>query len=141
MTATRATGASSDRHDKHRDIDDCKEHKGAVWCEYCGKWLNGPQQYNDHKTGKKHKRQLAMAKKQPGSDMASAKHMKPSAPNLRYRQPTSEDGGDYWPQDQDHCCILDKDRWTTYRPQPQMVEGCWSGTHTNFSPFSQWGWT
>ena len=31
---------------------------GAVYCEYCEMWLNGPTQWEDHKIGKKHKKNV-----------------------------------------------------------------------------------
>ena len=31
---------------------------GAVYCEYCEMWLNGPTQWEDHKIGKKHKKHV-----------------------------------------------------------------------------------
>lgn len=33
--------------------------EGAVYCEDCEMWLNGPTQWEDHKIGKKHKKNLA----------------------------------------------------------------------------------
>ena len=31
---------------------------GAVYCEYCEMWLNGPTQWEDHKIGKTHKKHV-----------------------------------------------------------------------------------
>ena len=33
--------------------------EGAVYCEDCEMWLNGPTQWEDHKIGKKHKKHFA----------------------------------------------------------------------------------
>ena len=38
------------------------EEKGAVYCEHCEMWLNGPTQWEDHKIGKKHKKNIARGK-------------------------------------------------------------------------------
>ena len=32
------------------------EEDGAVYCEWCEMYLNGPTQWEDHKIGKKHKK-------------------------------------------------------------------------------------
>ena len=32
------------------------EEDGAVYCDMCEMWLNGPTQWEDHKIGKKHKK-------------------------------------------------------------------------------------
>ena len=39
------------------------EEDGAVYCEWCEMWLNGPTQWEDHKIGKKHKKNIARRKK------------------------------------------------------------------------------
>ena len=37
-------------------MDGTIEEEGAVYCEDCEMWLNGPTQWEDHKIGKKHKK-------------------------------------------------------------------------------------
>ena len=39
---------------------------GAVYCEFCEMWLNGPTQWEDHKIGKKHKKHVRWAKQKDG---------------------------------------------------------------------------
>ena len=35
-----------------------RNHDGAMWCPYCELWLNGPDQWDDHEIGKKHKKNM-----------------------------------------------------------------------------------
>ena len=39
-------------------VDDAETEHDAVYvyCEYCEMWLNGPNQWEEHKLGKKHRR-------------------------------------------------------------------------------------
>ncbi len=56
---------------------------GAVYCQDCEMWLNGPTQWEDHKFGKKHKKNL-QRKLQAGGEIAprakTASKMRPPPP-------------------------------------------------------------
>ena len=53
--------------------------EGAVYCEDCEMWLNGPTQWEDHKIGKKHKKNLARTHPK-NKTKAKAKPMAKSPP-------------------------------------------------------------
>ena len=44
-------------------MDGTIEEEGAVYCEDCEMWLNGPTQWEDHKIGKKHKKHSRLKNK------------------------------------------------------------------------------
>ena len=39
-------------------VDATVNEDGAVYCKHCEMWLNGPTQWEDHKIGKKHKKNV-----------------------------------------------------------------------------------
>ena len=43
--------------------EEADDHALAVWCWECETWLNGPRQWEDHKIGKKHRKNVHKAKK------------------------------------------------------------------------------
>ena len=68
-------GASSGIHGSDRDSPqvplqdppgdqgNVSSETGAVYCDSCEMWLNGPTQWEDHKIGKKHKKNVGRVKK------------------------------------------------------------------------------
>ena len=53
---------NADQNDGDEDEQDKKEddqHAMAVYCQECQTWLNGPRQFEDHKIGKKHQKNMA----------------------------------------------------------------------------------
>ena len=61
---------ASDNEDEASDNEqaanvdaDGEDHAMAVYCIECQTWLNGPRQYDDHKIGKKHKKNVQKAKR------------------------------------------------------------------------------
>ena len=59
-----------------------EEQDGAVYCQDCEMWLNGPTQWEDHKFGKKHKKNLQ--RKQQGGPTPRAK-----TANTKKKKPAS----------------------------------------------------
>lgn len=56
-----------DTDDMEPEPEAKQERSEAIWCPDCEMWLNGPTQWEDHKVGKKHKKNLRKAGKQvPG---------------------------------------------------------------------------
>ena len=52
------TANAGDQQDEEAD-----QHAMAVYCKECQTWLNGPRQWEDHKIGKKHKKNVQKAKR------------------------------------------------------------------------------
>ena len=68
--------------------------EGAVYCEDCEMWLNGPTQWEDHKIGKKHKKNLARTGPNKNKNKAKAKPMAKSPPGPPEHQEDEEDESD-----------------------------------------------
>ena len=76
-------------------------YSGAVYCSVCKLWLNGPAQFDDHKTGKKHRknRKKAVAKacaawlKGPQDPTGETQSMA-SLPSSELKAPCA---GGHWP--------------------------------------------
>ena len=45
------------------DTNNADDHGAAVYCKECQTWLNGSRQYEDHKTGKKHQKNMQRARR------------------------------------------------------------------------------
>ena len=54
----------------------------AIYCEYCEMWLNGPTQYEDHKIGKKHKKNYRKSEGKQHSAPEKTVVPKPTAPEV-----------------------------------------------------------
>ena len=52
------TANAGDQQDEEAD-----QHAMAVYCKECQTWLNGPRQWEDHKIGKKHRKNVQKAKR------------------------------------------------------------------------------
>ena len=55
--------AAAEEDESHRDDGEDSDNAGpesggAKYCDLCEMWLNGPTQWEDHKIGKKHKKNL-----------------------------------------------------------------------------------
>ena len=57
--------------------EEADDHALAVWCWECETWLNGPRQWEDHKIGKKHRKNVQKAKRGTSSSTEVAQ---PEAP-------------------------------------------------------------
>ena len=57
--------------------EEADDHAMAVWCRECETWLNGPRQWEDHKIGKKHRKNVQKAKRGTSSSTEVAQ---PEAP-------------------------------------------------------------
>ena len=49
----------NDGDEDEQDKEDDDQHAMAVYCQECQTWLNGPRQFEDHKIGKKHQKNMA----------------------------------------------------------------------------------
>ena len=49
-------------NNSHEGEDDVNESGGAIHCPFCDMWLNGPTQWEDHKIGKKHTKNINRSK-------------------------------------------------------------------------------
>ena len=56
----------------------------AVYCETCEMWLNGPTQWEDHRIGKKHRKNL---KRQEGTSTTAPSSAPPSKPQSVKKEP------------------------------------------------------
>ena len=69
-------GVEEEREDDPQSVSNQSSPGGpAVWCEVCEMWLTGPTQWEDHKIGKKHKRN---ANKKEGSKAIAAGKRQPA---------------------------------------------------------------
>ena len=69
-------GVEEEREDDPQSVSNQSSPGGpAVWCEDCEKWLTGPTQWEDHKIGKRHRRN---AKKKEGSKAIAAGKRQPA---------------------------------------------------------------
>ena len=53
------------------DTNNADDHGAAVYCKECQTWLNGSRQYEDHKTGKKHQKNMQKARRGNASSSMS----------------------------------------------------------------------
>eukprot|EP00746_Dinoflagellata_sp_MGD_P150392 gnl/MRDRNA2_/MRDRNA2_82284_c0_seq4.p1 gnl/MRDRNA2_/MRDRNA2_82284_c0~~gnl/MRDRNA2_/MRDRNA2_82284_c0_seq4.p1 ORF type:complete len:354 (+),score=90.84 gnl/MRDRNA2_/MRDRNA2_82284_c0_seq4:125-1186(+) len=56
-------GGSDDEEAGDDEDDDKDSHAMAVYCKECQTWLNGPRQWEDHKIGKKHRKNVVKARR------------------------------------------------------------------------------
>lgn len=54
------------------DDEDKDNHAMAVYCKECQTWLNGPRQWEDHKIGKKHRKNVQKARRGNATSSSSA---------------------------------------------------------------------
>jgi len=67
--------------------------EGAVWCETCQMWLNGPTQWVDHKIGKKHKKNLRKQSAPQSTDLNSGCKKQPEPQGVTNRAGPSTTAG------------------------------------------------
>ena len=83
---------ASDNEDEASDNEqaanvdaDGEDHAMAVYCIECQTWLSGPRQYDDHKIGKKHKKNVQKAKRgnaSGSSEVVQAVEQKEPTPDV-----------------------------------------------------------
>ena len=81
----------TDEHSKAEDNDD---HAMAVYCKECQSWMNGQRQYEDHKTGKKHQKNLQKARR--GNVSVEAEVVKEKVEKVMEPDPVPEIITDTW---------------------------------------------
>ena len=68
----------------------------AVYCQECQKWLNGPRQWEDHKIGKKHRKNVQKGRqgKNPKEEVPNA--TTPKKEVVQKPDPTPDRKSDMW---------------------------------------------
>jgi len=89
--------------DLQQETPESKE--GAVYCEDCEMWLNGPTQWEDHKIGKKHKKNLARTHPMTKTKAKCKPHSKPPPGPPEHSERYEEDDDDSVDDDQDDKII------------------------------------
>ena len=54
-------GDTDEGSDRRKTKGDPDEGSGKFWCEYCRQLLNGPQQADEHKSGRRHRKHSTKA--------------------------------------------------------------------------------
>ena len=57
------------------DTNNADDHGASVYCKECQTWLNGSRQYEDHKTGKKHQKNMQKARRGNASSSVEAQSL------------------------------------------------------------------
>ena len=73
------------------DTNNADDHGAAVYCKECQTWLNGSRQYEDHKTGKKHQKNMQKARRGNASSSVEAQSLPTPEPD-----PVPEKKTDMW---------------------------------------------
>ena len=108
---------------------------GSEYCPFCEMWLNGPTQMEDHKNGKKHKKNVRKPKNGQGAKQVANK-MKDKEPPVHERENRSEkappshtgDQESQWPSKKQQHMVSS---WPQIHPEQQRMQQQWcpSATH------------
>ena len=75
-----ADAAADEQHEENNEDAEEDNHAMAVYCKYCQTWLNGPRQWEDHKIGKKRKKNYRKASRSSASDGNNDEESVPAPP-------------------------------------------------------------